>query len=139
MSDPITSMALAIGHAIHVGLPAVVVDMYEWDRTYIPPTRIKVADSERRPHMGEVEVYQFPQQWSSTALGFGGIGGQAFTTAPTTIVMDARNNACVYFGDQFAYMVPSAGREFVDDIQNQSMAAVREAGKYMKGRPDAGL
>ena len=36
----------------------------------------------RRPHAHELIVEaMFPQTWSDTSLGFGGVGGQAFTTA----------------------------------------------------------
>lgn len=30
----------------------------------------------------------FPQAWGSTSLGFGGIGGQAMTSAYTTVITD---------------------------------------------------
>lgn len=34
------------------------------------------------------ELHMFPQVWGDTSLGFGGIGGQAITSAYTTIVID---------------------------------------------------
>lgn len=37
-------------------------------------------------------VYMFPQTWGDTSLGFGGMGGQAITTALTTIIGDNQNN-----------------------------------------------
>lgn len=50
----------------------------------------------------------FPQTWGSTALGFGGVGGQAITGAYTVIVECHRTgNRAVYFGGRFAYLVPA--------------------------------
>ncbi len=61
----------------------------------------------RRPSPHDCEVVMFPQTWGSTALGFGGVGGQAFTNAYTVVVECARAGAkAVYFGGRFAYLVP---------------------------------
>lgn len=40
------------------------------------------------PNESLYEFLRFVQPWSSTALGFGGIGGQAFTSAITTRVFE---------------------------------------------------
>ena len=57
--------------------------------------------------LGDVEIayntsiYSFPQVWSSTALGFGGCGGQAITQAQTTVIeVDTiqAHYAAVFFG-----------------------------------------
>jgi hypothetical protein len=82
----------------------------------------------RRPTLHDVEVYSFPQTWSSTALGFGGIGGQAFTTAQTVVVSDLQH-ACVYFGGQLAY-TKAMTQELVADMQRHQMASVMNSGKY---------
>lgn len=39
-------------------------------------------------YLQEFEFYMFPQAWGSTSLGFGGIGGQAMTSAYTTVITD---------------------------------------------------
>lgn len=44
----------------------------------------------------------YPQTWSSTTLGFGGIGGSALTTAPT-IAIESMGQIFVFFGERFAY------------------------------------
>jgi hypothetical protein len=82
----------------------------------------------RRPYADELEIYSFPQQWSSTALGFGGVGGQAFTTA-TTVVVVCRDEACVYFGGRFAYKVVGWRRSevFQGDLGRHAMADVMES------------
>jgi hypothetical protein len=82
----------------------------------------------RRPYPNELEIYSFPQQWPSSALGFGGIGGQAFTTA-TTVVVLCHDEACVYFGGRFAYKVVGCRRQevFQNDLRRHAMAAVMES------------
>ncbi len=84
---------------------------------------------EDRPFRSECEVYSFPQSWSSTALGFGGIGGQAFTTAQTTVVIH-NENAAVYFGDRLAYVIKKFNRKLLEDMSLFQMADVAESGKY---------
>lgn len=54
----------------------------------------------------ELEVQVFPQVWGSTALGFGGIGGQAMTSAYTTVVQDFNTGwHSVFFGNRLAYLI----------------------------------
>lgn len=82
----------------------------------------------------DVEIYSFPQTWGSTALGFGGIGGQAFTVAQTTICFEFLNSkeiASVYFGKRFAYKVENPNENFYDDLKIFRMAPVYERGKYV--------
>lgn len=65
------------------------------------------VEKKRRPSPHDCEVVMFPQTWGSTALGFGGVGGQAITSAYTVVVECARVGAkAVYFGGRFAYLVP---------------------------------
>lgn len=85
----------------------------------------------------DTAVYSFPQTWGSTALGFGGIGGQAFTTAQTVVVVyRAYENpiqTAVYFGGRFAYKVETPNNEFWNDLRSMNMGEVRESRKYRKG------
>lgn len=84
----------------------------------------------QRPRADEVEIYSFPQTWSSTALGFGGIGGQAFTNALTVAVVHGRE-ACVYFGGTFAYKIAKRNHQFYDDLRAHEMHPVSGAhGRY---------
>jgi hypothetical protein len=78
----------------------------------------------------------FPQLWGSTALGYGGIGGSAMTSA-YTIIITYHNYYCVYFGGgRLAYMIDlykssQDGRhKFLEDILGQSMADIYSRGKY---------
>ncbi len=67
-----------------------------------------------RPYEDDVEIYAFAQSWSDTSLGFGGVAGQAFTSAYTTVVTDHRV-AFVYIGGRRAYAVEVTA-EFMDDV-----------------------
>lgn len=83
----------------------------------------------RRPNIHEVEVYSFPQGWGSTALGFGGVGGQTITTAQTTVIISG-HSAAVYFGYGLAYVIERVNTKFMADISNHNMAERSKAGKY---------
>ena len=67
MSNKLTEMAREI-LSIEADLP------YRLDYTKNP-----------RPYIDDFELYTFNQMWGSTALGFGGIGGQAMTQARTYV------------------------------------------------------
>ena len=84
----------------------------------------------RRPLSDECEVYSWPQTWGSTALGFGGMGGAAMTTAQTTLVR-CHNKWAVYFGQQLAYVLEKpVTAAFTEDFQRHNMASVKKAEKY---------
>ena len=54
----------------------------------------------------DFELHTFEQMWGSTALGFGGIGGLAMTSARTYVFVPVTcdQKCIVYFGCRFAYM-----------------------------------
>jgi hypothetical protein len=103
-------------------------DLTEVRRSYNAAAQPTEGEYSRRPTIREIEVHSFPQTWSSTALGFGGIGGQAFTTAQTVVVICGRE-ACVYFGGAFAYKIKKIDTIFYDDIRAFEMSAVSGAQK----------
>lgn len=78
------------------------------------------------------EVISFSQAWSSTALGFGGIGGQAITSAQTTIFTDY-NTAYVYIGGGYAYTIEKPSDAFWKDVAYRNIAEVSRANKYRIG------
>ena len=84
-----------------------------------------------RPTIDDFELYTFNQIWGSTALGFGGIGGQAMTSARTYVFVPVTcNQKCfVYFGGRYAYTADYCDN-FREDLRNQQMVAVNLAGKY---------
>lgn len=74
----------------------------------------------------------FSQTWTSTALGFGGWGGQAFTTAYTTVMHEINSNFyLVFFDEHPAYIVRSPKDSFFEDLRDRNMASIEEAkGRY---------
>lgn len=78
------------------------------------------------------ELHIFPQTWGSTALGFGGIGGQAITEAITYVLLPRVDgeDCIVYFAGRFAYKVPYSP-ELMDDLLRQCMEPVYKSGKYV--------
>ena len=89
--------------------------------------------SKERPTIDDFELHTFNQMWGSTALGFGGIGGQAMTNARTYVFVPITcNQKCfVYFAGRFAYQADYCG-SLVEDIRSQNIAPVYQAGKYHK-------
>ena len=83
------------------------------------------------PTIDDFELYTFEQVWGSTALGFGGIGGQAMTSARTYVFIPIHcNQKCfVYFAGRYAYAADYS-EKFMEDVLNNNMAAVYESGKY---------
>lgn len=115
---PVEELASAFYSALHRDLPS---------RTY---TDYEGKEKEARPSVRDCEVYHFPQEWGSTALGFGGMGGSAMTAAYTTVVIQG-NSFCVYFDGRFAYGVTGFNRTALyEDLKRFDMAAVRNAEKY---------
>lgn len=96
------------------------------------PFRFDYSTGER-PTVNDFEIHVFEQTWGSTTLGFGGMGGQAMTTANTYVFVPVNvNQSCfVYFAGGFAYAVPYS-EMFMEDILGQCMASVNQSGKYKK-------
>ena len=94
------------------------------------PYRFDYSDNSH-PTLDDFELYTFEQTWGSTALGFGGIGGQAMTTARTYVFIPIGiNQKCfVYFAGRFAYAVDYS-EKFMEDVLKWNVVAGYESGKY---------
>ena len=94
-------------------------------------------------------MYVFPQTWSSTALGFGGCGGQAITEAYTTVVemsWDYVNKTddirglnlttsddriyAVFFDGKLAYICLNPNEQFFEDLNNRYMRSQNQSQAY---------
>lgn len=76
----------------------------------------------RRPDLHLIDgVEVFQQLWASTALGFGGVGGAAMTSANTVIVTGPMGEKAVYFGGGFAYLIERPNKTFLEDAAAHSM------------------
>ena len=94
-------------------------------------------------HYIDTQVYVFRQTWATTATGLdlhGGVSGQAFTNAYTTVVqidfetenqdpeVGVKRNYffAVFFGDALAYCGFNPNRSFYLDVSNFDMKSQRK-------------
>ena len=96
------------------------------------PYRFDYSDKSH-PTVNDFELHTFEQTWGSTALGFGGIGGQAMTSARTYVFipMSINQKCFVYFAGRFAYAVDYS-EKFMKDVLNCNVASVAKSGKYKR-------
>lgn len=80
----------------------------------------------------ECEIYVWPQIWSDTSCGFGGLAGQMITNASTVVVVGPQLDACVYHGGRFAYKIEQVGENFWKAIDNRELPAKREGKERRK-------
>lgn len=80
----------------------------------------------------DISVYVFPQNWTTTALGYAELGGSAMTTA-NTIVLYAQDMDIVrvYFGStKLAYEIANPNQLFFQDLSKHQLAEQSEYKKY---------
>jgi hypothetical protein len=152
--NPIETLAGCMAHAAYEAFPEYRYKDRNWEKYRIWQDTVfnklsqdekkKLYDEERRTgvHMGpadttvdktrkhtfyDLTVYSmFPQTWSSTALGFGGIGGQAFTSAYVCVIeSNLVGGYAVYFGGRLAYVIERPNEKFMEDIARQRMVDAR--------------
>ena len=79
------------------------------------------------------DIKMFMQTWSSTALGFGGIGGQMMTNASTICIFWVSGYVDIFFGGSFAYRKYKTDA-LLEDIKNESLVetynATRKYARY---------
>ena len=101
----------------------------------------RLGEDARRISSDDFVIHTFTQAWGSTALGFGGMGGQAITEANTYVLEPVASNVpdyktChVYFAGRYAYSVPY-GTQFCVDLVSQNMAPVSEAAARYRSAED---
>lgn len=78
----------------------------------------------------ECEVYVWPQTWSDTTCGGGGIGGQMITSAPTVVVVGPNQDACIYHGGNLARKLDLVNRNFWKAIDNRRFPGKMEGRKW---------
>lgn len=129
----IDQISAAVKQALEYDLPEIEEETWG----IVNNRAAQTGTIKRRPSQHDVEIYSFPQSWGSTALGFGGVGGQMMTTAQTTIV-SLETTAWVYIGGQLAYCVEEWQRNeaFNRDMQHHQMAAQFQSFKRYKKPKD---
>ena len=123
--NPVNTLHLALSHAAYEGFPEYEYETRDWsDRENVVMIKKKARHNE---HTMTV-LGMFPQLWGSTALGFGGVGGQAMTTAYTIVIQSEQGfGCCVYFNGRLAYRVEKPNVEFFEDMHKSRMADVTMA------------
>lgn len=143
-SNPVQDLANCISHARYEVFDKIRYknrNWEEWNKLSDDEKKERIADSrlydgdlgidcERVPNSDEIVVeYMFPQTWGSTALGFGGIGGAAMTTA-YTIILECNGVYAVYFSSRLAYKIERPNCTFFDDAANKRVKSVSESYVY---------
>ena len=132
--NPITDLADCVAHAQYVGFSDIEYETRDWE-TYRKTKEDVRVPARRRPTTRDFGVYgMWPQTWGSTALGHGGMGGAAVTTA-YTVVLECYHTQefLVYFGSQMCYKVDRRSKNldaFVEDCKNHNLASKRDSGRY---------
>jgi hypothetical protein len=126
--NPLESLHAALAHAEYKGLSPFEYEDRDWEH-YRKTKEDKRIKKMRKPSAYDIAVVaMFPQQWGSTALGFGGIGGQAITEAYVVIVECRQNGQhAVYFGGRHAYTIDCPNGFFTEDMTAKRMADVSGA------------
>jgi hypothetical protein len=139
-TNPIETLAGAIAHAAYEAFPEYTYRDRDWPkhdawRATLKREEYKTAvapddcwvEKTRRHSMYDLTVYSmFPQTWSSTALGFGGIGGQAITSAYVCVIESGLvGQFAVYFGGRLAYVIVRPNASFMEDVARQRMVDAR--------------
>jgi hypothetical protein len=149
-TNPIETLAACMAHAAYEAFSDYKYQDRNWDKyrkwqdevfnKLSQEEKKKLYDEERRTnvHMGppdttveksrkhslyDLTVYSmFPQTWSSTALGFGGIGGQAISSAYVCIIeSNLVGGYAVYFGGRLAYVIDRPNEIFIEHIERHRM------------------
>ena len=125
IDSPLNSLHRALGHAVHVGFPEIEYEDRDW------ASKDKDARITRKRKHSEYDltvVAMFPQVWGSTALGFGGVGGQAITAAYTIVIESGHGYGyCVYFSGRFAYRIEKPNSAFHGEMLEKRMNEVNGA------------
>ena len=127
--NPISTMHHALAHAQYEALSDIVYEDRDWEH-YRKTKEDRRITKTKRPSSYDMEVFaMFAQTWSSTALGFGGIGGQAITT-DYVIIIECQGEYAVYFGGRHAYTLDKPNEQFFIDVSKRRLADVKDKTRY---------
>ncbi len=127
-SNHVQALHNALAHAAYEGFDLYTYQDRDWEAYRNGNKDAMVTKTRKHTDYDLTVAAMFPQAWGSTALGFGGIGGQAITTAYTIVIeSDLAGQYCVYFGGNFAYRIDNPNEQFFLDIQQNRMHQVAGA------------
>lgn len=135
-------LQLALSHAKYVGFGDIEYEKIDFSALRNAESTDGLVEARqgkikafRQHEFHDIGVFAvFQQTWGNTALGHGGIGGSAITTAYTIVLESLRTGEyLVYFGGRFCYRVPLKSenlRVFIQDCHDHNLAGKSESGKY---------
>ena len=126
--NPITDLHDAMAHAQYEGFSDIEYETRDWEEYRKSQKDVRIP-AKRRPTTRDFGVFaMFTQTWGSTALGHGGMGGAAVTTA-YTIVLECYSTQefLVYFGGSHCYTIKGKNDAFLEDCKNRFLVSKREA------------
>jgi hypothetical protein len=132
--NPLRDLHEAMAHAQYVGFSDIEYETRDWQVYRDTKEDVRIP-ARRRPTTRDFGVYaMFTQTWGSTALGHGGMGGAAVTTA-YTVVLECRatEEFLVYFGGKMCYKIDRRSKnldQFVEDCKNCCLVSKKESTKY---------
>ena len=119
---PVSTLSDALAHAAYEGFDSYNYQDRDWEAYRNGNKDAMVTKTRKHTDYDLTVAAMFPQTWGSTALGFGGIGGAAMTTAYTIVIHSSLTDQyCVYFGGGFAYRIERPNEQFFVDMFNQNM------------------
>jgi hypothetical protein len=139
-TNPIETLAGCMAHAAYEAFPEYKYQDRNWAnhdkwratltreemKTAVAPDECFVEKTRKHSYYDLTVYSMFPQTWSSTALGFGGIGGQAITSAYVCIIeSNLVGGYAVYFGNRFAYLINRPNEKFAEDVERHRMVDAR--------------
>ena len=138
ITDLIIDLTKIIAHACYEGFDEFVYETRNFSAGKNADGTFPMIQRTRKHRPSDVQVVAcFPQTWGSTALGFGGLGGQAITGAYTTIVSSTLHGTyLVYFGGRFAYRIDQPSEQFWIDVHARKMREVAARGCYVRRKTD---
>ena len=130
---PFDTLHEAIAAATLIDLPDIEYEDRDWEEFRKTKKDVRVKKKRRPVGNYDVDIDVFVQTWGSTALGYGGIGGAALTSA-YTVVASVGYNVCVYFGcGRLAYklnlgeLTQTGLDNYHKDVRDHNMASCRDA------------
>ena len=138
----VTDLVQSLYHALNVELSDMIIetrDLKEFHKLpkeeqqeIIKSGSYPMKTYNARPTEGDCDVQMFVELWSSTALGFGGIGGAAMTYAYTVIIKcEATQESLVYWNGKFAYKIDMKNKNvydlFLEDVKQKKTRSKRDA------------
>lgn len=98
-------------------------------KDFIEKNQISIHELDFKRKWLDIDIFCFAQMWGSTAGGWGGFGGQAFTTYYTTVIHNKFFNFInVYWNGKLAYCV-HANEEAMKMMNEQKMPGLKKLHK----------